>query len=443
MSLRIFWGFFALVAAVALSWGWSIGRQPVPPRPADQTATVSPAWYEALPLDPDAATAAYLERIPADMQERGERFSDTRMIVFALRILDLVIATLLIHLGRLPRQTRDLLGRLSAPGILVDATVALLYFVALYALSLPVEIYATFARQHQFGFSDQPFTSWLADNLIEWAVFTAFYTVGVVAIYRIIRHRPTQWVAWATGIFLVLRATYTFLSPGVIEPMTNSFQPLAESPQKQAILALANANGIDDVAVVTGDASQQTRLLNAHVSGFGGSARISVDDTTLRSTSDPMLRAVVGHEIGHFVMGHQVQSMFTDTALVAIGFALIALAARAAASTRAGRWRVPELGDIASLPLFWGMYLLWGFASLPLSNAISREFERQADLYGLNASQAPHGLAEFMIHDADAVRLRPTAMEYALFYTHPSSAERVKAAMQWRAASERLMHPPR
>ena len=73
------------------------------------------------------------------------------------------------------------------------------------------------------------------------------------------------------------------------------------------------------------------------------------------------------------------------------------------------------------LPVFWGLFLLWGFASLPLSNVISRSNEHQADLEtGRNTSQAPLGLAEFMIHDADNVRLRPTALEYALFYDHPS-----------------------
>lgn len=92
-------------------------------------------------------------------------------------------------------------------------------------------------------------------------------------------------------------------------------------------------------------------------------------------------------------------------------------------------------GDISCLPVFWGLFLLWGFASLPASNAVSRDFERQADLYGLNASQAPLGLAEFMIHDADTVRLRPTALEYTLLHSHPSAAERVMTAMQWRAAS--------
>lgn len=369
------------------------------------------------------------------MRERGERYSDTRMLAFETRVLGLVLVTLALGATRFAAQARERAARAFSRRALVDFTVALQYFIALYVLTLPVEIYATFLRPRRFGFSDESFGAWLGDSLINWAVFTAFYIVGVLVIYRFIRRRPTQWVAWAAGIYLVLRATYTLLSPGVIEPLTNSFHPLAEGPQKQQILALAHANGIADVSVVTGDASRQTRLLNAHVSGIGGAARISVDDNTLQKTSDPMLRAVVGHEIGHYVMKHEIQSIFTDTLIMAVGFALIALGSRAIVRRLGARWHMAGIDDIASLPVFWGLFLLWGFASLPASNAVSRNLEHQADLYGLNASQAPLGLAEFMIHDADTVRLRPTAVEYALFYTHPSDAERVETAMQWRAAS--------
>lgn len=440
MRLSIVWGLIGLVGAAALAWGWYVGGESVAARPSDLTTAVPAAWYADLPLDPAAATDAYLARVPPAMRERGERYSDTRMLAFELRVLSLIFATIVLCATRLAAQARELAIRVFSRRALVDAAVALQYFIALYVLSLPVEIYATFLRPRRFGFSEQAFGAWLGDSLVNWGVFTAFYMVGVLVIYKFIRSRPTQWVAWAAGIYLVLRATFTLLSPNVIEPLTNTFQPLAEGPQKQQILALAHANGINDVAVVTGDASRQTRLLNAHVSGIGGAARISVDDTTLRATSDPMLRAVVGHEIGHYVMNHEIQSIITDTLIMSVGFALIALGTRAVIRRLGARWQMSGVEDIASLPVFWCLVLLWGFASLPASNAISRNFEHQADLYGLNASQAPLGLAEFMIHDADTVRLRPTAVEYALFYSHPSDAERVATAMQWRAASARL--PP-
>ena len=386
MRLSIIWGIVAAIAAVAIAWGWSVGREPVPARLSDQTAAVSPAWYVDLPLEPVAATSAYLARIPASMRERGESYSDTRMLAFELRVLTLILATGFICATRMAAKAREFAGRLVSRRALVDVVVAIQYFIALYALSLPAEIYATFIRQHRFGFSDQAFGAWLGDSLVNLGVFTAFYMVAVLAIYWFIRRRPTQWVGWAVGVYLVLRATYTLLSPNVIEPLTNDFRPLAEGPQKQQILALAHANGIKDVAVVTGDASRQTRLLNAHVSGISGTARISVDDTTLRATSDPMLRAVVAHEIGHYVMKHEMQSVVTDTLIMSIGFVLIALGTRAVVGRFGRRWQMSGVEDIASLPVFWGLFLLWGFASLPASNVISRDCEHQADLYGLNAS---------------------------------------------------------
>jgi len=440
MRLSTTWSLIGVVGIVALAWGWSVGHEPVPARPIDLTTPVPATWYANLPLDPVAATNAYLARIPGEMRERGERYSDTRMLTFDLRVLSLVLATIVLCATRMASHARELAERVLSRRAFVDTAVALQYFIALFLLSLPVEIYATFLRPHRFGFSEQSFSAWIGDSLVNWGVFTAFYLVGVLVIYSVIRKRPTRWVPWAVGIYLVLRATFTLLSPNVIEPLTNTYRPLADGPQKAQILALAHANGINDVAVVTGDASRQSRLLNAHASGIGDAARISVDDNTLQRTSDPMLRAVVGHEIGHFVMNHDAQSIITDTLIMSIGFALIALGTQLVVRRLGARWQMAGTDDIASLPIFWGLFLLWGFVSLPASNAVSRSFEHQADLYGLNASQAPLGLAEFMIHDADNVRLRPTSLEYALFYTHPSDAERVATAMQWRAAKAQL--PP-
>jgi STE24 endopeptidase len=430
-----------LVAALALLWGWSVGRDPSAARPADLTKRVDAAWYDALPLDPAVATAAYLARIPPDMRARGEAFSDTRLIAFGLRVLVLLAATAFLCSTAFAARIRNAIGSAfrKQPG--VDLVVALLYFVALYALTLPAEVYATFVRPHRFGFSGQSFASWLADDLTNWAVFTTFYVVAVLAVYAIMRRRPGTWAVWAIAIYVVLRALHAVLSPGVIEPLTSDFRPLADGPQKEQVLALARANGIEGASVVTADASRRSRLLNAHVSGFGATARISLDDTTLKATSDPMLRFVVGHEIGHFVMHHDVALVLSDTLIAAIGLVVIAGTFRLLLRRYGAPLGMRGEGDIASLPLFWGLFLLWGFVAVPATNAVSRVYERQADLYGLNASRAPHGMAEFMIHDADTARLAPSALEYALFYDHPGDAERVAVAMKWRAGVARLSPP--
>lgn len=433
MRIGVSWGIVVTVAVAALFWGALIGTDPVPVRPADQTVAVGAAWYQALPLDPVMATEAYLARIPAAMRARGEVVSDARLTGFALRLLTVIAATIAICASGFAAGMRRLAQRATQRPLVVDALVVLQYFVALYALSLPVEVYARFVLSHRFGFSDQAFLSWLADDLVNWAVITCFYAVGMLLTFRIIRSRPNTWAAWAVGVYFVLRALYAFAQPGVIEPLTNTFRPLAEGPQKQQILALAHANGIADASVVVSDASRQTRLLNAHVSGYGSTARIVVDDSTAK-TRDPMLRMVVAHEIGHFVLDHVVASVVSDTLIAAVGFAFIALCLRLIVPRFGAGWGLSGSGDMATLPLFWGLFLLWGFISLPLANAVSRVYEHQADIFGLNASREPHGMAEFMIHDADTSRLSPSTLEYALFYGHPSDTERVATAMQWRAA---------
>jgi STE24 endopeptidase len=97
-------------------------------------------------------------------------------------------------------------------------------------------------------------------------------------------------------------------------------------------------------------------------------------------------------------------------------------------------WKIGELRSTGGIAVFWLLFLVGGFAATPLAYAYSRWQETQADLYGLNASQSPHGMAEFMIHDADTARLSPTRLDVFLFYSHPSRKSRLETAMRWRAA---------
>ena len=398
------WCVIVAAFAAALAWGWSFDSRSVPPRPKDLTQAVDANWYERLPDAPAEATKRYLDRVPPEMRAKGEAYSDSRLIAFALRVLTLIVATVFICATGFAAAMRRFAMRIVSRSIAVDAVVAVQYFAALYALSLPVEVYARFLRPHWFGFSTQPFGSWLLDDLVSWAALTAFYVVGVLVIFRFLRRYPRSWAAGAALAYFVLRVLYTLLMPDVIEPLTNKFSPLQDGPQKQAIESLARANGIAHPNVVVSDASKQSRLLNAHVSGVGATTRITVDDTTLGGTSVPVLRAVIAHEIGHFVLAHTATSIVTGTILAALGFMFVAFGMAAVVRRFGSRLKMEGAGDIAMLPILWGLFMLWGFLSLPAATAISRISEHQADLFALNASQAPHGLAEFMIHDADTAR---------------------------------------
>ena len=423
----------ALCLAAALAWGLVANDRPVPARARDTVASVDASWAAALPADAAAATQAYLDRIPADMRMRGEAYARTRFVVLAAHVLTLVVATILLLFTGAAARLRTLVARAGGPRLLQDALFALVYFALLYALTLPVSTYAGFVRPRAFGFSDQRYGAWLADDVTNFAVLTAFYVVGMVAIVALIRARPRTWAAWATAIYVALFSLYTFVAPLYIEPLFNRIEPMRDGPQKAAILSLLRANGVEHAEVFVRDASRQTRLLNAHVSGVAGSARVVVDDNTLVAATPDSTRFVLAHELGHYVLGHIGKSIVSGGLVMGAGFLLIAWCLGGLVRRYGAAWQVGGAGDIAALPAFWFLFLLWGYVTLPLTNAISRTHETEADLFGLNASQAPNGLAEFMIHDADTGTVDPSPLERALFFTHPGDRSRIETAMRWRA----------
>ncbi len=425
----------ALSAAVALALVREVivDSEAVPSRTGLKNAQVGADWYAALPAEPAAATAAYLERVPPEVRARGDAFGRTRYLALALRLAVLVASVALVMASGAAALVRDTV-RLKVRRLwLQDALCALCFLAALFLLSLPVETYAGFVRLRQAGFSQRSYFDWLGEGVLGWAVISAFYVVGITLGMALIRRSPRSWAGWATLVYLALSCVYVLISPQYIEPLFNRISPVADGPEKQAILSLARANGVPANDVFVRDASRQSDLLNAHVSGIGGVARIVLDDNTISKTPKPEFELVMAHELGHYVLAHIPKGVVFDSLIAGIGFFLIGWGAQRLFARYGQRWRVSGLGDSGAIQILWGLVLLWGFISLPIANSISREQEAEADIFGINASRQPLGLADFMLRDADAAKLDPSPAEEWLFYDHPSARSRIEAAMRWRA----------
>ena len=426
----------AVVAAAlvtALLWGSIAGAQPEGRRSASRTTAIGADWYAALPADPVAATKIYLDRVPAEVRVRGDAYMDGRYVVLAGRLATLLVAVALIMTTGAGARMRSLAGRASRRPWLQDALFAVFLLGVLFVLNLPIETYARYVRPRQAGFAQRGYAGWLGEEVLGWAVSAVFTVVGIVLIMALIRRRPRSWAGWATVVYLALASLFILISPQYIEPLFNTITPLADGPEKRAILSLARANGVPADDVYVADASRQSKILNAHVSGFAGSARIVLDDNTIATTPKPEFELVMAHELGHYVLAHVAKSIVFNTVLAGVGFLFVGWLAHRLIARYGHRWQVESLGDAAAMPLFWGAFLLWGFLSLPISNSLTREQEVEADIFGINASQQPSGLAEFMIRDSDATRLEPSPLEEAIFYDHPSVRSRITTAMRWRA----------
>lgn len=384
-------------------------------------------------FDPDAATAAYLATMTPAARARSDAYFEGG---YWLTLWDFLIGLLLAWalLGwRISARMRDFAARLTRLSWVQTAVYAVQYFILTTVLTLPWAAYEGYFRERQYGMSNQGIPDWLGEQAKELVITLIFGTLAAVAIYAVIRKLPKTWWLWGSAVAIGFLIFQIAIGPAYLEPVFNKFYPLAESPLKQRILSLARANGIPVDQVYEFDASKQTTKMSAHVSGLAGSAQISLNDNLIKRASSEEVEAVVGHEMGHYVLNHAYKGILALGILIIIGFAFMSWAFRRVALKFGERWGCRNLGNVAGLPLLVALFSVYGFVLTPLFNTVTRSMEAEADAYGLNAARQPDGAAQAALHLAEYRKMQPGVIEEAIFFDHPSGWNRIHRAMIWKA----------
>ena len=371
-----------------------------------------------------------------------------------LQLWDLVVglaaAWLLLGTG-LSRRVRDFAERTTRFKWLQTAIYGAGYILLITLLTLPWAAYEGYFREHQYGMSNQNLAGWLGDTGKQLVINLIFGALSVTVIYAVMRKLVRSWWVWGAAFVMFLLAFQTLISPTLLEPVFNKFYPLAEGPLKQQILSLARANEIPVRQVYEFDASRQTTKISAHVSGLLGTAQISLNDNLVNRTSPEAIRAVLGHEMGHYVLNHGYKFLLPIGLIALLGFLFVARAFARLAARRAAQWGIRDVTDPAGLPLLAALFSVYLFVCTPVLNTITRTMEEEADAFGLNASRAPDGFAQAAIAVAEYRKMKPGPVEEVLLYDHPSGWNRIHRAMLWKAenvgaadiaAYDAIHHPP-
>jgi STE24 endopeptidase len=402
-------------------------------------------------FDADAATAAYLATMtPAARARSDAYFEGGYWLVLWDFLFGLLLAWALLG-WRFSARMRDLAARLTRFRWAQNALYAIQYFILTTVVALPWAAYEGYVREHQYGMSNQGLADWLGEQAKGLVITLIFGTLAAVAIFAVIRKLPKTWWLWGSAVAILFLIFQIAIGPTYLEPVFNKFYPLAESPLKQRILSLARANGIPVEQVYEFDASKQTTKMSAHVSGIAGSAQISLNDNLINRASPEEVEAVIGHEMGHYVLNHVYKGVLAFGVLVVIGFAFMSWAFGRVTLKFGERWGFRDVADIAGLPLLVALFSVYGFALTPLFNTITRSMEAEADAFGLNAARQPDGAAQAALHLAEYRKMQPGPLEEVIFFDHPSGWNRIHRAMVWKAenlssadiaAYDSLHHPP-
>jgi STE24 endopeptidase len=219
----------------------------------------------------------------------------------------------------------------------------------------------------------------------------------------------------------------------VVAPLFNHYTPLPDTPLKQQILSLARANEVPADAFQVMDESSRSPRLAAGMSGFLGTEQISLSDNLLNQGSPDEVLAVVGHEMGHYVMGHTLRMVLLFGLVILAGFGFVALGFRQATDLFGGNWQVRQPDDVAGLPLIVALMSIFLFLAMPVTNSITRAAESEADLFGVNAVRKPDAFASLVLKLSNYRKLDPGPVEEAIFFDHPSGKNRIAMMMAWKA----------
>jgi len=423
-----------IVIVVSL-FGFSLGANAQ--EVADAVVLDIPAGAEAGPgFDVDAATTAYINLLTAEERARSDAYFEGGYwlqlwgFLYGLAVAWLLLGT------RLSAKMRDFGERFGRWRWLHTLIYGLQYTAIGTVLSFPITLYQGFFREHQYDLATQTIGAWMGDQFTALIVGMIFGSIAITLLYAVIRKVPNTWWVWGAGVSITFLVFIQFIAPVYISPLFNDYEPLDDGPIRESILSLARANDIPSDNVYWFDASRQTTRISANVSGAFGTTRISLNDNLLNRTSPEEIEAVMGHEMGHYVLNHG-QKLVTQFGLVlAFGFAFVAWGFNRARDRWGQNWGVRDVGDVAGLPLFAAILSVYFFVTTPITNSIIRIAEAEADNYGINASLQPDGFARAAMRLSEYRKISPGPVERFIFYDHPSGYDRVHMSMQWKSENQ-------
>ena len=383
----------------------------------------------------DAATDAYIATLPPEARARSDAyFEGTYWLQLWQFLMSSAVLILLLHTG-FSARIRDAAARVTRAQWLQPTLYGLVFLLVTTLLEFPLAVYSGFFREHQYGLATQAFGSWLGDQLKSLALGLVFGAVLLTVLYAVLRRAGRTWWLWGAGVAIVFLAFLTMIGPVFIAPMFNTYQRLQNAGIRDPILRMAHANGITANDVWEVDASRQTTRISANVSGMFGTERITLNDNLLKRASPAAVQAVMGHEMGHYVLNHVYEMQAYFAVIIAAGFALTGAAYPRLADRYRTRWRVDGIADPAGLPLIALVFGAYMFLMTPVLNTIIRTNEMEADMFGLNAARQPDGFAEASLLLSEYRKMAPSPLEERIFFDHPSGHTRIHAAMQWKAAN--------
>ena len=260
-----------------------------------------------------------------------------------------------------------------------------------------------------------------------------FAAAGAVLLLWLLRRFPRRWWLAGAGAVVAISVLFSYVSPVVLDPIFNKFDPLPDGALRSDVLDLGKKAGVDIGQVYRIDASRRTTAINAYVTGIGHTKRVVLYDNLIETFGRDQIDSIVAHELGH--VRHR------DVPRGLLWILIVAPAGVFLMQRLSERWtpKAARLGEgrgtanALAIPGVLFALALVGFAGQMASNSLSRAVERSADAHALNLTRDPAAFiaVERRLAVDNVSEPDPPGWVQILFGTHPTTKDRIGAGLTW------------
>ncbi len=387
---------------------------------------------------PKPATTTDSFRLPRDRYEKAVAFARTEYVLyFVSTAWGILLLLLLLRLG-IVAKLRDA-AESASPKRFIQSLIFIPGFFLLLALfHLPLSIYGYRLALH-YDLSVQGWRSWLWDWTKGELLTISLGFLLVWILFTVIRWKPRSWWFYFWLAIVPIALFLFFISPWLFDPMFNKFQPLRDKHASlvESIGKLTQRAGvpIPPERMFLMEASAKSTEINAYVTGFGASKRVVVWDNTIRKAAPDEVLYIVGHELGHYVLGHVWKGFLFFVVGLFFGLYVAYRLFNWVLARWGTSWGIRGPNDWAALAVLLLIMNVLDFIGTPIGNGFSRMQEHNADVYGLevthgltpNSAQVAAGAFQ-VLGDVDLADPHPSKFITFWLYSHPPLGDRLSFA---------------
>jgi len=299
--------------------------------------------------------------------------------------------------------------------------------------SLPFELYRTFNIEKKHGFNKQTYGLFFSDKLKSFGLSCIIGGPFIALMLKIIKMGGENFhiYLWAfTFCFSVFMMT---IVPVVIMPLFNTYEPLKDGSLKTRIYELAGKLNYPLKNLFLMDGSKRSSHSNAFMFGFGSNKRIVLFDTLMEQVSQNEILAILGHELGHWKLGHTLTNFAVTQVYFGVAFYFFSqcYASKDLYAAFGFDSSTSDVPTIIALLLFF--QTLWAPVDKILSfvlTVFSRHCEFEADKFSVDldmSQELQSGLCKIHLENLGA--MCPDSLYSMYHYSHPPLVERLSAMM--------------